>query len=686
MGKMSDYLPLNDDFEKMLEPRNPRWDLRWLLAIFFVLLLGSAYQIAQQVLAVGVNFTPRAQRWLMVIGLVGAALFDLGILAATWTTWGKELTERLLHIPEALLRFRGLSWFILTLVVIAFPILVLGLMGDLLIDPFPRLLVFSVFVIIGAISLKALFPIIPSRGAGLGLGLIIAFVYHMATLLVQVTDYPFSLSWSETSRFYLGSLFAAEKIYGMQVPPSVLHPTRYLMQSLPFFVNDIPLWGHRLWQMIVWIICAVWAAYLLARRLKLNNKFITAIIALWAYLSLFQGPVYYHLLVPVIIILGWFDPRKFWRNVFLVILASAWAGISRVNWYPVPAMLAAVLYILGKKQGDESLWKYLIHPAILGIVGVAVAFGSQTLYMLTSGHNSDLFTSSFSSDLLWYRLFPNVTYPLGILFNVLLVSCPLLWVVAARIWKDRQNWSAIRVIALWAAILVLLVGGLVVSVKIGGGSNLHNVDAYLVLLIVVVAHIYFRRFSFESDQTTDQTFSWPMTLFLAAIPVYFAVVSGGALEIPDSRIVAASLDAVHQHVNYAARDGEDILFISQRHLLHFDDQVELPLIPEYEKVFFMEMTMARNPTYLNDFYADLQSQRFAAIVSDQVVDRYKDRDESWSEEHNVWAQYVAKPLLCYYQPRLTLRVVQAQILYPRTNVENCPAISENQSILAEISQ
>ncbi len=682
---MTDHSHLNDDFNTMLEPAKPIRDLRWVLGIFIVLFLGSAYQIAQQVLAVGVTFTPRAQRWLIVIGLVGIALFDLGLLAASWTNWGKSLSLKLIQFPEFLLRFRGLSWLLLALVVIGFPILVLGFMGDLLIDPFPRLLVFGVFVIIGAISLKTLFPKIPSRGAGIGIGLIIAFVYHMATLLVQVTDYPFSLSWSETSRYYLGSLFAAEKIYGMQVPPSVLHPTRYLMQAIPFFVNDIPLWGHRLWQMLVWIIFTVWAGYLLARRLELNSKYVTILISLWVYLSLFQGPVYYHLLVPVIIILGWFDSQKFWRNLVLVILASAWAGISRVNWYPVPAMLAAVLYILEKKQGDETLWKYLIQPAIWGIIGVGVAFGSQTLYMLTSGHDPELFTSSFSSDLLWYRLFPNVTYPLGILFNVLIVSFPLLWIVLAQSFDDRQNWSIMRVIVQWAAILVLLAGGLVVSVKIGGGSNLHNVDAYLVVLIVIVGYIYFRRYTGESEKTDILKKSWPGTLFLVAIPVYFATVSGGPLELPDSRIVAASLDAVHQHVNYAASDGEDILFISQRHLLHFDDRVELALIPEYEKVFFMEMIMARNPTYLSDFYVDLQSQRFAAIVSDQVVERYKDRDEAWSEEHNVWAQFVSRPLLCYYQPRLTLRVVQAQILFPRTNVENCPAISENQQILAEIS-
>jgi len=683
---MLDHSLLNEDFEQMLEAPRPLRDLRWVLFVLFILLIGSAYQIAQQVLAVGVTFTPRAQRWLFVIGLVAAGFVDLGVIAATWTTWGKTLLTRLLQIPEFLIRFRWISWLLLIGVVITFPVFVLGFMGDLLIDIFPRVLVFSTIVFIGAISLKALYSKLSNRVVGIALGLVTAFIYQIATLLVQVTDYPFSLSWSETSRYYLASLFAAEKIYGMQVSASVLHPTRYLMQAIPFFVGDIPLWGHRLWQVVLWVICAVLTGYLFSRRIKLSNGFITGLVAIWVYLSLFQGPVYYHLLIPVIIILGWFNPRKFWRGLFLVILASAWAGISRINWYPVPAMLAAALYLLEEKQGDSPLWRYLIPPTIWGIVGVAVAFVSQTAYMVLSGNDPDTFTSSFSSDLLWYRLFPNITYPLGILFNVLLVSFPLLWIVIVRLWNGRRIGSTIQAIGLWALILVLLIGGLVVSVKIGGGSNLHNVDAYIVLLIFVVGYVYFYRFVAESGEHKTDKYSWSRTLILVTIPVILAVVSGSPLGLPAPRIVAASLDAVHQHVNYAARDGGDVLFISQRHLLHFDDQIDVPLIPDYEKVFFMEMTMSKNPSYLNNFYDDLQSQRFAAIVSDQALEHFKDRDEAWSEEHNVWVQYVSRPLLCYYQPRLTLRVVHAQVLFPRPNVNDCPVISENQIFLANNSQ
>ena len=38
-------------------------------------------------------------------------------------------------------------------------------------------------------------------------------------------------------------------------------------------------------------------------------------------------------------------------------------------------------------------------------------------------------------------------------------------------------------------------GGLAVSVKIGGGTNLHNLDAYMVLLLVATAELGFGRFA-----------------------------------------------------------------------------------------------------------------------------------------------------------------------------------------------
>jgi hypothetical protein len=675
---MGDRRRAENTFQDIWQSSHPLNELRWGLLAFALLTFGSAYQIAQQVLAVGVTFTPRAERWLMVIGLIVVGLLVLILLALSWTSRMKTLFLQVIRIPEVFSRFQGVFWLLLAMAVFAFPYLVLNWMGDLLIDITPRLLLFSLLTIMAGISLRVIYPSLSIRSAGVTVTLLMIFVYQIATLLTQVTDYPFSLGWSETSRYYYASLFASQRVYGFSIPPSVLHPTRYLMQSLPYWLGSISLWGHRLWQVLLWVVFNLWAAYLFARRLKPGNKALLWLLALWAYLFIFQAPVYYHLTVPLILILGGFDGRQFWRDLILVLIASAWAGISRVNWYPLPALLAATLYLLEVKRAQTPLWRYLFPPALWALLGSLTAFLSQTLYMIWSGNDPDRFTSSFSSDLLWYRLFPNTTYPLGIIVNVLWVSLPLLWVIVARMRSGRGRWSWVRPLGLWAILLVFFAGGLVVSVKIGGGSNLHNVDAYIVLLLVMGVYLYFDRFEADHPIDGQLSYSWTTTLVVFVLPIFLMLRSGGPLKLPDERVVAASLDAVHQHIDYAAQEEGEVLLISQRHLIYFDEQVDLPLIPEYEKVFFMEMVMSQNPDYLKAFYEDLQNQRYTAIIADRNVEDFKDRDEAWSEEHNIWVQLVSRPMLCYYQPRLTLRLVQVQIMYPRPNADACPSIIENQ--------
>lgn len=661
--------------EAIFESREPRHDFMWLLLVFAGLLWGSAYQISQQLFALGAVFTLRAQRWWMVIGLYGLGILTLGLIAVMRTSLGGRLFVRWARLPAGIAHLRWLGWGGTVLVLALYPTLVLALFSDLLADIFPRLLLYLSLTLMGAFFLRIADSRLRPRAAALISGLLMAFVYQIATLGLGVTDYPFALSWSETSRYYYASLFFAEKVYGMALPPTVLHPTRYWMQSLPFAVGDVPLWGHRLWQVLLWIAFPLGTALLFARRLHLKNALWLWMTALWGYLFLFQGPVYYHLTVPLMIVLAGFDAKKFWRSMLIILLASLWAGISRLNWFPVPAMLAAMLYWLEAPQNETPLWRYLLPPAVWGLVGSAAAFAAQAAYVIISGNDAEKFTSSFSSDLLWYRLWPNKTYPLGLVLNAVLVSLPVLWLMLARWWPRRGYGAGIRILGLLALLLALFGGGLVVSVKIGGGSNLHNLDAYLALLMVLGGYLFFGRFAETSD-------SWPLLLALIIVPVYLALQAGAPLELASPRIVAASLDAVHQHLNYAARDGGEILFISQRHLLYFDEQLDLPLVPRYEKVFFMEMVMSRNPDYLNAFYDDLENQRFAAIVSDQVVTAYKDpTEESWVEEHNLWAQLVSRPLLCYYEPRLTLRQIHLQILYPRPHADDCVAIDENRQEL-----
>jgi hypothetical protein len=109
----------------------------------------------------------------------------------------------------------------------------------------------------------------------------------------------------------------------------------------------------------------------------------------WGILFLFQGPVYYHLLVIPIILLWGFESDRFWKSMALVGLASIWAGISRINWYPIPGLLAAVLYLLEKDYHSDlargawrSIWDYLARPVIWVVFGTLIAFLSGGLYSM----------------------------------------------------------------------------------------------------------------------------------------------------------------------------------------------------------------------------------------------------------------------------------------------------------------
>jgi hypothetical protein len=139
-----------------------------------------------------------------------------------------------------------------------------------------------------------------------------------------------------------------------------------------------------------------------------------------------------------------------------------------------------------------------------------------------------------------------------------------------------------------------------------------------------------------------------------------------------SKVVTSdSLIKMQKNINRALVDGGEILFISERQLLSFDSIQNVKLIPEYEKVFLMEMVMAGNRTYLDVFEQEIQSQRFDLIITDPLFDRYKEPGENWAEENNVWVEAVSVPILCHYWRKVTFPESGVQILAPRENPIDC---------------
>jgi hypothetical protein len=391
-------------------------------------------------------------------------------------------------------------------------------------------------------------------------------------------------------------------------------------------------------------------------------------MSLFAFLFLFEGPVYYHLLVILVLVLWGAEPRNFTRTLVVVSLASVWAGISRINWFPVPGLLASLLYFIQVPLEGKNWVRYSLPTLVWTLVGTGTAFLAQFIYISLSGNPQEQFGSSLTSDLLWYRLWPNATYGPGILRSVWRISFPMVLLVLARWLPNWRRFHFLRLVGITAILLVLLAGGIVVSVKIGGGSNLHNLDAYLVTLLLVSAAFYtFQIVPEQSQRLRAQGALWPLVFFALLFPVRDVTQLGGALPERDFKTAWADVSILKETIEQATQSGGKVLFIDQRHLLTTHIIQNVPLVPEYEVVFLMEMVMGNNRPYLDRFVQDLKANRYAYIVSGTPGIHYQEPSQAFAEENNVWVERVTVPLLCYYQIAVELPDSGMSLLVPRAD-------------------
>jgi hypothetical protein len=500
--------------------------------------------------------------------------------------------------------------------------------------------------------------------------LLVGVVSQTYVAFLPVTNYPFSVGWSEASRFYYGSLVFSKSLYGVSLPLSVWHGTRYFLLSIPFLIHGLPLWVDRLWQVLLWLGISGLTSWALVRRLKLQEWTTALILAGWFFLYLFQGAVYYHLQVCVILILVGVSQKHPWRSLVVIIAASFWAGMSRLNWFPVPAMLAITLYLLEEPFSRYGqVWRYINKPVLWGVVGLVTALLGEAFYIAISG-NTDLkaFGSSLTSALLWYRWFPSDTNPIGIIPGTLIVSIPLLALIYLSARRHLNQLHPLRWFGLIVFTIILLAGGLVVSTKIGGGGDLHNMDAYMVLLALIGVYFLTQHVETETNATPRfDTVTWPILILMLIVPIGFSISRIAPPFTYNPVNVAEDLHVLRETVQSYSKSGE-VLFINERHLLTFGLIPNVPVVPEDEVVSLMEMAISGNKQYLTKFYTDLASHRFAAIVAQRQ--NLGTTTGDFIEESNVWNSLVGQPLLCQYKPVVTLTFSNLQIYIPRA--KPCP--------------
>ncbi len=501
--------------------------------------------------------------------------------------------------------------------------------------------------------------------------LIAAVLYRISLFIPDMQSTPFSLGWSEGSRYSNAALFFSKSLFGIQYPLPVLHPARYLLQSFPFLIAPRLILIHRIWQVLLWLGLTSLGAISLVKRLAIKNQAFTSALVIWLFLYFFQGAVYYHLMVIVALLLFGYKGNAFWRNVVIILLASIWAGLSRINWFPVPGLLATAIYFLEEPLSDKHWFKYLRLPILWTFIGTLTAYLTNQIYAAFSGNDIAQFSSSFSSYMIWSRLFPNATFNLGVLPALLLVSLPLI-IISWYTIKNRKvqyYWNWLRVLGLAGILAVFGIGGIIVSVKIGGGGDLHNLDAFLVFLVVIALYLIFDRYSPQSPQN-DMTILKPIPffyiLFLVLVPVYFTLRGQSSWIYKD--LTRAKSEVVHlQHavdIIEAASPGP-ILFISESQLYTFKEIRNINFDPQYEKVFLMEMVMSHNQPFLTQLQQKIQERKYAAIITDSIFVSSADSKEPFWVENNLWVDKIVIPILEDYELVLPLQDGAANLLIPR---------------------
>lgn len=498
--------------------------------------------------------------------------------------------------------------------------------------------------------------------------LIFGALYRVGAFLPELQPGPFALGWSEGSRFYNASLFLSERIYGEKLPLPVLHPSRYLLQAFPFLLGIKSILAHRVWQVLLWLGMSAWGGWLFARRLGKDKGISTGLLTVWAALFFFQGAVYYHLMLCVILVLIGYRKDKIWRTLFFVILASVWAGISRVNWMPLPGLLAGALYLLDQPLGRKKWLQYLAPVLLWAVLGFASAWLAQQGYIRVSGEDPALFNSAFSSALIWKRLLPNATFGLGILPAILLVCLPGLGMLlqSAKA-KQRPALHWLRWLGLFGILSVFFLGGILVSLKIGGGGDLHNLDGFLVFWLLIPGSLLAGATTQEAPQNTASPIRSlaPFWVILAAVvPLYFLLSHAATWGFTPPANQRAEVARMQAALDLLKDQPGDVLFISERQLLSFNAIQGVRVVPEYEKVFLMEMAMGNNQPYLQAFYADLAVHRFKAIITDTISTRIQGDNKSFGVENDAWVRKVLEPMLLEYEAVLSWNDASAHLLIP----------------------
>lgn len=545
--------------------------------------------------------------------------------------------------------------------------------------------------------------------------ILVSSLFTIAISLQGVTDYPFSMGWSEGNRIWDYSMRFGRDRYDIADNQDIyvlLDPGRMLVGGLPFLIPNVTIETVRLWiglTLILPYFLVGIAAYIVAEK----NIRIWVLMTLWVFLFLRQGPIHSPLvLAAALTVFLWRKPL--WVAIPLIIYAGYFAQSSRFTWLFAPGLWIGMLELAGASALNGKLG--LVHWVRAISLGLSGAFGGFILPKLmpllhlartsptpidvteqiaSTGVNSEFVTYAVTDQpLLWYRLLPNSTYGTGILLGLVIAVLPvviwLVWLSASKKWQ-LNVWQKLAIVG---PLLAFLVVGLIASTKIGGGGDLHNMDMFLIGVAFTVFMAWInggKEVVMNNEMPTWVRFSLVAALVLPAVTPAIQLRSynyGDEINtllvltdktpaeaksfdmLPDSETIDTALTEIQDAVNEYQKIG-DVLFIDQRQLLTFDYIHEEKFVPEYEKKVLMNEALSSNYDYYSSFYTNITSQYFSLIITEPLRTPLKDSSFEFGEENNAWVEWVSIPILCYYQEVQTYKEVNVMLLVPKPVPDDC---------------
>lgn len=515
--------------------------------------------------------------------------------------------------------------------------------------------------------------------------------FTAAGWLSRVTSYPFPLSWSEGNRLWDYSIvFGSARYLNPTTSPifTFIASGRQFLWAIAYLIPNINIWGVRLWDALTWLVFPLGLGWVAVSRRNVGQPdwVWKAGFVLWVFLLVSQGPIYAPLLICAILVVVGVRLRNVVLSCLMILLAGYYANLSRWTWTYAPSLWAGMLALLDAAEPGfkRSQWKQLVRPVLFVIVGY---LGGQVLPQVVGLLQKSAAQSQQISlvidptrglsrqPLLWDRLFPNTTYPPGILLGTAWAALPIVillaWLVAGRVWKI----NLLQILGIALPNLAFLGVGLVASTKIGGGSNLHNLDMFWVGMVMAAAWAWKEVVPKYSRLDGLQLQAVVLICVALVFPTMYLIQNGSPLVLPDKKEVQEAMHTLQAQVAQAQQQGE-VLFLDQRQTLTFGQVQGVPLVVEYEKKFLMDQAMEGNPTYFKKFYQDLAAHRFVLIISEPLAYQFQGKGNVFGDENDAYVKWVTGPLLCYYEPKITYESEQLQFLTPRpaslSDAQICP--------------